>query len=237
MAAVRPARVFIVEDEPKIVALLADYLRHEGHAVESFGDGAVALAAARQNPPDLVLLDVMLPGLNGIEVCREIRRFSEVPVLMLTARVDEVDRLLGLDTGADDYVCKPFSPREVTARVRALLRRSRASAGSDGRPWVVDEAGLKIVWKQSVLPLTPVEFRIFARLLAHPGRVYSRAQLLDAVHADLRDVSDRAIDSHVKNLRRKLLAADPAADPIHSVYGVGYPFDPPPEPSGPSEPY
>ena len=167
----------------------------------------------------------MLPGLDGIGVCRAVRRFSDVPIIMLTARIDEVDRLLGLDTGADDYVCKPFSPREVMARVKAQLRRAEGRLAP--RPWQVDEDRLRIAWQGQWLPLTVLEFRMLRLLLGQPGRVYSRARLLDSMHADDRDVSDRAIDSHVKNLRRKIQAVDPGFDCIRSVYGVGYCFDAP----------
>jgi two-component system response regulator BaeR len=219
------ATVLVVDDEPKLVALLVDYLANEGYSVTSETNGAAALALIRESPPDLVVLDVMLPGLDGIGICRAVRRFSEVPILMLTARVDEVDRLLGLDTGADDYVCKPFSPREVVARVRALLRRTSRLTRGEALPWRVDEEGLRIFWRGEPLPLTPVEFRILAQLLRQPGRVYSRAQLLDQVHVDFRDVTDRAIDSHIKNVRKKLDALEPGVEPIASVYGVGDRFD------------
>ncbi len=169
----------------------------------------------------------MLPSLDGMALCRALRRFSDVPIIMVTARVDEVDRLLGLDIGADDYVCKPFSPREVVARVRALLRRADGLMSTAQQDWHVDEVGHRISWQGQWLPLTPVEFRMLRLLLTRPGRAYSRAQLLDSVHQDLRDVSDRAIDSHVKNLRRKIQAVEPAFDSIVSVYGVGYRFDAP----------
>ena len=169
----------------------------------------------------------MLPGVDGIEVCRSARRHSDVPILMLTARVEEVDRLLGLDTGADDYVTKPFSPREVAARIRALIRRSEGRLASEPVAWQVDDLGYRIAWLGQWLPLTPVEFRMLRLLIGSPGRVFSRAQLLDNAHADLRDVSDRAIDTHIKNIRRKLTAAEPACDCIASVYGVGYRFDAP----------
>jgi two-component system, OmpR family, response regulator BaeR len=169
----------------------------------------------------------MLPSLDGISVCRAVRQFSDLPILMLTARVDEVDRLLGLDTGADDYVCKPFSPREVMARVRALVRRADGRTVATVLPWAVDEEALQIAWRGQWLPLTPLEFRMLRLLLGRPGRVFSRTQLLDVAHADLRDVSDRAIDSHIKNLRRKIQAMEPGCECIASVYGVGYRFDAP----------
>ena len=220
-------RVLVVEDDPKIAQLLLDYLRNEGYDADAHADGLAALREIERAPPSAVILDLMLPGLDGIGVCRAVRRFSDVPILMLTARVDEVDRLLGLDTGADDYVCKPFSPREVLARVRALVRRAEGRVSAPQQAWTIDDEGQRIAWRGQWLPLTPLEFRMARRLFARPGRVYSRAQLLDSAHADARDVSDRAIDSHIKNLRRKIDAAEPGCDCIASVYGVGYRFDAP----------
>ncbi len=217
----------VVEDDTKIAQLLLDYLRAEGFDAKAVDDGRLALTEIEQRPPAVVILDLMLPGLDGIGVCRAVRKFSDVPILMLTARVDEVDRLLGLDTGADDYVCKPFSPREVMARVRALVRRSDGRVRELSRVWEVDEEGLRISWRGQCLPLTALEFRMLRMLVSRPGRVFSRAQLLDNVHGELRDVSDRAIDSHVKNLRRKIQAVEPGNESIASVYGVGYRFDAP----------
>lgn len=218
-------RVLVVEDDAKIAQLLLDYLRSDGFDAESVADGRLAVRRIEQSAPALVILDLMLPGLDGIGVCRAVRAFSDVPILMLTARVDEVDRLLGLDTGADDYVCKPFSPREVLARVRALVRRAQGRLLTDTPPWMIDENGLRIAWRGQWLALTPLEFRMLRLLLSQPGRVFSRAQLLDTVHSELRDVSDRAIDSHIKNLRRKIQTAEPGCDCIASVYGVGYRFE------------
>lgn len=220
-----PRRVLVVEDDQKIARVLIDYLTHDGHSARSVSNGRVAVQEIKAGLPDLVVLDLMLPGLDGIAVCRAVRAFTNIPILMLTARVEEIDRLLGLDTGADDYVCKPFSPREVMARVRALLRRAMPRTPDMPARWVIDDAARRIQWNGRLLPLTSVEFRILRVLLNAPGRVYSRAQLLDSVHDDLRDVSDRAIDSHVKNIRRKLEAVDPDCDCIASVYGVGYRFE------------
>ncbi len=220
-------RALVVEDDAKIAQLLLDYLHAEGFSASAVANGRLALTEIEREVPSVVILDLMLPGLDGIGVCRAVRQFSDVPILMLTARVDEVDRLLGLDTGADDYVCKPFSPREVMARVRALVRRSDGRVRAEVQAWSVDDTGLRIAWRGQWLPLTGLEFRMLRLLVGRPGRVFSRAQLLDSVHSDLRDVSDRAIDSHVKNLRRKIQAVDPQDDPIASVYGVGYRFDAP----------
>lgn len=218
-------RILVVEDDAKIAQLLLDYLRSDGFDAESVANGQLALRSIEQSPPAVVILDLMLPGLDGIGVCRAVRAFSDVPILMLTARVDELDRLLGLDSGADDYVCKPFSPREVLARVRSLLRRAQGRVMACAPPWTIDENGLRIAWRGQWLALTALEFRMLRLLLSQPGRVFSRAQLLDTVHSELRDVSDRAIDSHIKNLRRKIQTAEPGCDCIASVYGVGYRFD------------
>lgn len=223
---IQPADVLIVEDEPRMAALLVDYLRAEGHRPRHVADGALALEAVREAEPDLILLDIMLPGLDGLSVCRELRRFSAVPVIMLTALAEEADRLAGLDGGADDYIAKaPFSPREIMARVRARLRRvqglydTRKPAGLQ-----IDDTAWRATWNGQALDLTPVEFRLLRTFAAAPGRVFSREQLLDQLHDDHRIVTDRAVDTHVKNLRRKL-ALTAGADPIHSVYGVGYRFE------------
>lgn len=217
-----PAEVWVVEDDAKIAALLVDYLRHTGFVAESIADGALALERLRARQPSLLILDLNLPGLDGLELCRALRRFCAVPVIMLTARVDKVDRLLGLDIGADDYACKPFSPPEVIARVRAQLRRAKAQVVRGEAAWRIDGETLCIAWGDKPLPLTPLEFRLLRTLLMQPGRVFSRQQLLEAVQADFRDVSDRAVDSHIKNLRRKIEAVSPDAERIASVYGVGY---------------
>ncbi len=224
----RPShRVLVVEDDRKIADLLLNYLRAGGYEASAACDGYEALRLIQQQPPDAVILDWMLPGLDGISVCKAVRAFSDVPILMVTARIDEVDRLLGLDTGADDYVCKPFAPREVIARIRALLRRAEGRVKTSARPWVVDESSFRISWLGQWLPLTRIEFLMFRLLLSRPGRVYSRDQLLASAHDSQRDISDRAIDTHIKNLRRKVQAVDPASDCIASVYGVGYRFDVP----------
>lgn len=225
------AYVLVVEDDPKIARLLQDYLKREGLESLVLADGAAALQQVTTCRPALVVLDVMLPGLDGVEVCRGIRVFSDVPIIMLTARIDELDRLLGLETGADDYVCKPFSPREVMARVQALLRRSQGRLNRQPALWTVDDEKLRVDWRGHTLGLTLLEFRMFRLLLSRPGRVFSRSQLLDTLHADERDVSDRAVDSHVKNLRRKVQSVDPAFDGVVSVYGVGYRFDAPVTPA------
>ena len=219
--------IMIVEDEPELAALVADYARAAGYEPVVCADGLAALAAIRARPPALVVLDLMLPGLDGLALCRELRSFSAVPVVMVTARVEEIDRLLGLELGADDYLCKPFSPRELMARIKAILRRS----GSGGhiaaapRALAIDDAARRIALHGQALDLTPSEFAILAALARRPGQVLSRAQLLDAARADSLDATDRAVDSHIKNLRRKIAAVLPELDAIGSVYGLGYRFE------------
>jgi two-component system response regulator BaeR len=214
------AHVLIVEDEPKIAALLRDYLSASNFRVSTLADGAGVTEWVRANTPDALLLDLMLPGSDGLSICRGVRAFSTIPILMITARVDEIDRLLGLELGADDYICKPFSPREVVARVKAVLRRVGGAAAPTPIPVELDEARFEARVRGRALTLTPVEFRLLSKLAAQPGRVFSRQQLIDASYRDHRVVSDRTVDSHVKNLRRKL--SDAGVDPIASVYGVGY---------------
>jgi two-component system response regulator BaeR len=221
--------VLVVEDDDKIAALLVDYLEASGFRAERLAEGTGVAARVRESTPSAVILDLMLPGMDGIEVCKALRRFSSVPILMLTARIDEIDRLLGLELGADDYVCKPASPREVMARIKALVRRAEGRVA--GEPlaggFVIDEAAQRARVGERVLPLTPLEFKLLRALVEQPGRVFSRDRLLDLIHADFRDVSDRAIDTHVKNIRRKIETVAPGLDCIHSVYGVGYRFEPP----------
>lgn len=212
--------ILVVEDEPKIAALLRDYLANAGYEVTLLDNGTAAANWVREHAPDAVLLDIMLPGESGLDVCKSIRGFSSVPILMVTARVEEIDRLLGLELGADDYICKPFSPREVVARVKAVLRRMSAIAQAVPSPIELDESRFEVRVRGQPMSVTPVEFRLMRKLLAQPGRVFSRQQLMDAAYRDHRVVSDRTVDSHVKNLRRKL--ADAGFDPITSVYGVGY---------------
>ena len=217
------ARLLIAEDEPKIAQLLADYLAQAGHATLTVGEGDRVLPAVAAERPDLLLLDIMLPGKDGLAILRELRRDSELPVIMLTARVEEIDRLLGLELGADDYICKPFSPREVVARVRALLRRTTPTAPAN--PFTVDEEAQRVFYLGRAVPHTTTEYRLLHALLTHPGRIYSRDQLLDLMHDDLRDVTDRVVDSHIRNLRRKLDDMAPGQNFIHAVYGAGYRFE------------
>ena len=215
-------RILIVEDEPKIAALLRDYLAAEGYATEHYAEGSGVVEAVRRAPPDLLLLDLMLPGKSGLSICREIRAFSTLPIIILTARVEEIDRLLGLELGADDYICKPFSPREVVARVKTVLRRSIAAVAPIEAAITLQANAFAASIAGKSLLLTPVEFRLLNTLAAHPGRVFSRNQLMDILYVDHRVVSDRTVDSHVKNLRRKIVGAGGRDDWVQSIYGMGY---------------
>jgi two-component system response regulator BaeR len=220
-------KILIVEDEPKIAALLKDYLETQGAfeaKVEARGD--TAMKAFEKFGPDLVVLDLMLPGLDGIEVCKKLRSVSKVPIIMVTARVEEIDRLLGLELGADDYICKPFSPREVVARVKAVLRRSGPDVSAP-RPKALhmDEEKFKATLNGRDLLLTPVEFALLKSLSGQEGRVFSRDQLMNEMYADYRVVSDRAVDTHIKNLRKKISGASGSEDMIKSVYGLGYRYE------------
>ena len=219
------ALILIVEDEPKLAGLLADYLQaHGGFRCEVVWRGDEAVPRFREVRPDLVLLDLMLPGLDGLEVCKLLRAESTVPIIMVTARVEEIDRLLGLELGADDYICKPYSPREVVARVKAVLRRTIPRAGAPAGGLVLDRERRVAELGSVRVDLTPVEFALLAALHDHPGRVLSRDRLMDQMYADYRVVGDRAVDTHVKNLRRKLNAAGVGEELIESVYGLGYRF-------------
>ncbi len=218
-------RILIVEDEQRLAAILADYLHAAGFVTHWLGEGRGVVSWVREEPSDLILLDLMLPGRDGMEICKEIRTFSTVPIIMVTARVEEIDRLLGLELGADDFICKPFSPREVVARVRAVLRRTMALiAPIPGL--VLEESTLRACLDGHNLDLTAVEFKLLALLLARPGHIFSRDQLMERIYADQRIVNDRTIDSHVKKLRRKMELVEPGCDLIRSVYGVGYKFEP-----------
>lgn len=224
-------RILIVEDERKIADLLRDYLTGAGFTVAWVARGDQALERVRMEPPDLVLLDVMLPGMEGTEVCREIRKFSNVPVLMITARVEEVDRVVGLELGADDYICKPFSPREVVARVKAVLRRVHGDPAATqlaAGPIALDETAHQAAVGGRALNLTPSEFGLLKVLMGRPERVFTRNELLDQVQGYQFEGYDRTIDSHVKNLRRKISERLPGHEVIVTVYGVGYKFSPPP---------
>ena len=217
--------VLIVEDEEKISTLLRDYLQQSGFDTHCLDNGNDVVPWVRKHQPDIVTLDIMLPGRDGLSICRDIRGFSDVPIIVITARVEEIDRLLGLELGADDYVCKPFSPREIVLRVKAILRRLDADERGETRGLQIDSESYAASIAGVALDLTPVEFRLLALLAERPGRVFSRNQLIDRIYVDGRVVSDRTVDTHIKNLRRKLTEASGDEDWIRSIYGVGYRLD------------
>ncbi len=220
--------ILVVDDEAKIVQQARDYLEKDGLRVISAGTGDLALAHARRERPDLIVLDLNLPGMDGLEVCRALRRQSDVPIIMLTARVDETDRLIGLELGADDYITKPFSPRELAARVRAVLRRTRGGLITPGVVRVadleIDLDGHRLLRGGQPLHLTRTEFELLAILAQHPGQTFTRAQLLDRLHGIIYEGFDRSIDAHIKNLRRRLEPNPVEPVYILTVYGVGYQF-------------
>ncbi len=215
------ANILIVEDEQKLANILKDYLLQTGYQVTILNDGMNVINCVKSQPFDLILLDLMLPGKDGLTVCQELREFSKIPIIMVTARVEEIDRLLGLEVGADDYICKPFSPREVVARVKAVLRRSTLTESS---PEVIklNFEKLEATVFQHQIELTAIEFNILNVLFRSPGRIYSRNQLIEMVYNDHRVVSERTIDSHIKKLRKKLNQIETEKELVQSVYSVGY---------------
>ena len=221
-----PKTILVVDDEPRIVELARDYLEHAGFAVIAASDGRAALQLARSRHPDLVVLDLGLPGLDGLDVTRALRADGNLPIVMLTARDDELDKLLGLELGADDYLTKPFSPRELVARVRAVLRRAEHAAEPADRivagDLVLDVPRLQGSVAGRGVELTPSEFAILATMARQPGRVFTRSQLLDAVRGDAFESYERAIDAHVKNIRRKIEPDPRQPRYLLTVYGVGY---------------
>lgn len=219
--------ILIVEDEKKLAHILSDYLKRDGFKTEMIEDGIEVVPWVKANNPDLILLDLMLPNANGKDICKEIRTFSKVPIIMVTAMIDEVDRLIGLELEADDYICKPFSPKEVVARVKTVLRRSDPDyINTDPlKGFVVNAENYSIILEGKKLDLTPVEFRILSMFINYPGRVYNRDQILNIIFEDGRIVLDRTVDTHIKNLRKKLHAIMPDSEHIRSVYGIGYSFE------------
>ncbi|MEQ5826261.1 response regulator [Sulfitobacter sp. NFXS29] len=222
------ARILIVEDEIALAEVVRDYLIADGMSVEMLGTGAGAIALAQTNQHDLVILDLMLPEVDGLTICRELRKTSDVPIIMTTAKVEEIDRLLGLELGADDYLCKPFSPRELVARVRAVLRRrpmgQPAQSPATNDRLIIDGDRWQATLDGSPLDLTRREFSVLQALASRPGRVFSRDQLLGLAFPDDTEVFDRTVDSHIRNIRRKIASVS-TWDPIRSVYGVGYAYD------------
>ena len=221
------AKILIIEDDPDTARLVGLYLRREGHRVLSASDGLDGLRQARASKPDLIVLDLMLPGMSGMDICRELRDESAVPIVMLTARVDEADMLSGLESGADDYVTKPFSPRVLVARIKAVLRRTAREALERG-PEQISHGDVTLDLKRrsvsmagKAAQLTPTEFRLLSMFMREPGRTFTRDQIIDRVFGYDFDGYDRTVDAHVANLRRRLGAN---ARHVHTVYGVGYRF-------------
>ncbi|MBN6362860.1 MULTISPECIES: two-component system response regulator BaeR [Providencia] len=225
--------ILVVEDEPKLGQLLFDYLHAANYQPTLIARGDEVIDYVKQHQPALILLDLMLPGMDGISVCRELRKFSDVPIIMVTAKTEEIDRLLGLEIGADDYICKPFSPREVVARVKTILRRCQPNMAAHNSQTnndnqtklIIDENAFQVRYGSQLLELTPAEFRLLKFMSDNAGMVFSRDQLLDILYDDHRVVTDRTIDSHVKNLRRKLESLDNEKTFIRSIYGLGYRWD------------
>ena len=221
--------ILIVEDEQKIAKLIGDYLEIAGFKTSRLERGDKVIPFIKRDRPDLILLDIMLPGMEGTDVCREIRKLANIPIIMITARVDEIDRLLGLELGADDYICKPFSPREVVARVKAVLRRAFPEPDTKRRlnagPLTLEEDTHQVLIDDYNLNLTPSEFGLLSVFMSYPNRVFSRSELLDKVQGYQFEGYDRTIDSHVKNLRKKIAAKIPDMEIISTVYGVGYKFN------------
>lgn len=218
-------RVLIVEDEEKLAGLLRDYLVKEGYSVSVLHRGDEVESWMRKQGADVVLLDLMLPGKSGLDVCKALRAYTDVPIIMVTARVEEIDRLLGLELGADDYVCKPYSPREVVARVKAVLRRTKSRDQPQENVLSMDDAGYRAAIGGRDLGLTAVEYQLLKVLFSHPGRIYTREQLMDAMYTDERIVTDRTVDSHIKKIRKKVSLVLPDREIIHSVYGLGYKYE------------
>jgi len=221
-------KILIIDDEAKIVEICQDYLKAAGFQVVTSLDGSAGLEKARIEKPDLVLLDLMLPGIDGLDICRELRRDTKIPIIMLTARVEETDKLIGLEIGADDYITKPFSPREMVARVRAVLRRVQGDAAAEiirAGNITLDRNRFNVLINDQEISLTPTEFEILATLASQPGRIFSRSQLLLAVRGVTFESYERAIDSHIRNLRKKLDFDGIGAEWIVTIHGVGYKFN------------
>ncbi|WP_027357659.1 response regulator [Desulforegula conservatrix] len=219
--------ILIVDDEEKIASLVSDYLKNDGYETFILHRGDLVIPSIRKTPPDLIVLDIMMPGMDGISVCREIRKFSEIPIIMLTAKTDEIDRLIGLEIGADDYVCKPFSPRELVARIKAVLRRTERKTEEK----IITEGNIRletetrrVLVNGSEIKLTPSEFGLLASMMSQPDRVFSRNDLLRQVQGYEYEGYDRTIDTHIKNLRKKIGEKIEGENPISGVYGVGYRF-------------
>lgn len=224
------SKILIVEDEVKLAELLRDYLVQDSFEVLMCHRGDEALAKIEQFQPDLLVLDLMLPGKDGLSICREVRARSQLPIVMVTAKVEEIDRLIGLELGADDYICKPFSPREVVARCKVILRRinwqPETLSTQPSGPLQLDDSRYSAILFEQPLDLTAIEFQLLQTLAKEPGRIYARGQLMESIYSDHRVVSDRTVDSHIKKLRKKIAQVEGAEEFIVSVYGVGYKWEP-----------
>lgn len=217
--------LLLVEDEVEAAEIVRDYLEREHYSVELFDTGVGVVERIRKQPPDLVLLDIMLPGEDGISICRKVRAFSSVPIIMLTAKVDEFDRLMGYELGADDYICKPVNPREILVRVKAVLRRSSSARSDNPRMLNIDEARHLASYGGAKLKLTPTELEVLQLLSSGLGRIFSREEIIDEVYDDRSEASKRSVDTCVKKLRQKISAVADGANPIKSVYGKGYKYE------------
>lgn len=219
--------IVLVEDDAEIAELVTMYLEAAAYQVKWFDDGIGVVEWLQENQPDLMLLDLDLPVKQGLDVCKEVRAFSDIPIIMTTAKVEEVDRLIGLEIGADDYVCKPYSIKELVARVKVNLRRmNKFEPQSQTNELVVDQNSFKITYQSDCIELTAIEFSLFNLLYSNPNRIYSRAQIMDLVYQDYRDVSDRTVDSHIRNMRKKFKNLSIESEVIRSIYGAGYKFEP-----------
>lgn len=217
--------ILIIEDEQELASILKDYFTQAGYESHVIFNGNEAVDAVKHLSPALIILDLMLPGKSGLDICKEVRSFSQTPIIMTTAKVEEIDRLLGLELGADDYICKPYSPREVVARVKAIFRRMNHTSQMNAQQMIVlDPEYFKASINGNELELTAVEFEMLNTLVKHPGRIFSRNQLMDSIYKDDRIVSDRTIDSHIKKLRKKINLIFSERELIHSVYSVGYKY-------------
>ncbi len=223
------AKILIVEDEANIAEVLIAYCHSNGFSPHHLSSGASVIDYIKANPVDLMLLDLMLPDVDGFEICKQLRLFSQLPVIMVTAKNEEIDKLFGLEFGADDYICKPFSPREVIARIKAVLRRFDNNVTAQSNGDIIEQSGFKMEldnykasFQEQFLDLTPIEFKILALLLKNVERVYSRDEIMNQVYLDTSDVSDRNIDTHIKNIRKKIHSLSKNSNPICSVYGIGY---------------
>ena len=222
------ARILIVEDETKVAKILSQFLTAQGYQCHTLDRGDGVIDWLEQSGADLLLLDLMLPGMDGMEVCREIRKTSTIPIIMITARAEEIDQLLGLELGADDYIVKPFSLKNVAARITANLRRvqfANISSDLNKDEVILPEGRNELIFRGHTIELTYTQYRLMETLLSKPGRIYSRSQLLDLIHDDQKDVTERTIDTHIKAIRKKLAEIDPERTFIHSVYSMGYKWE------------